>query len=218
MPQHEKRYGLIILGNSGVGKSFLANGFLGEDTFVHKAAPSAVTKATECIQCKIGDKTHVVFNIPGLIEAEQQLINKNKIEIEKAFEIEPNSVIIYVFGNQGGRIRNEDVIAFNALNKAYSFQPKSLILVINNLPKDREKDYEGETIMRLRQWVHLDTSFQNFCFLDGINKSNAVERIRLRDQLLQAAMYAYPNIHTKQHDIQLDVDQIKKLQTRTPWA
>ena len=39
--------GLIIVGNSGVGKSYLANIILGEDRFVHEIRPDAVTIATE---------------------------------------------------------------------------------------------------------------------------------------------------------------------------
>src|ERR1700722_3373665 len=114
-----ERCGVIILGNSGVGKSFLVNLLLPNEKFLHKSAPSAVTKATEYEEYTDGNQTFVIFNIPGLVESKQENIEQNKKEIDKAFQICPNAVIIYVFGNQKGRIRNEDVIAFNALNEAY---------------------------------------------------------------------------------------------------
>ena len=72
-----------------------------------------------------------VFNIPGLIEADQAAIDRNKNEIYKAFQQRPNSVVAFVFtGGSGGRILDEDVIAFKAINDAYHFDSDSLLLII----------------------------------------------------------------------------------------
>ena len=111
------KLGLIIVGNSGVGKSFLANTVLQKDKFEHQFKPTAVTTATESetITLKDGIKL-VVFNIPGLIENNQDAIERNKQEIDKAFVTCPNSIILYVFGNKGGRMPDEDVVAFQALD------------------------------------------------------------------------------------------------------
>jgi hypothetical protein len=48
-----QKYGLIILGNSGVGKSFIANVLYGKEQFVHKFQPFAVTTETEEVSCQV---------------------------------------------------------------------------------------------------------------------------------------------------------------------
>lgn len=64
-------YGLIIVGNSGVGKSFLANVLLGEEAFQHEFSARSVTHRTEFREITIGSYRYAIFNIPGLIEADQ---------------------------------------------------------------------------------------------------------------------------------------------------
>ena len=123
------KYGLIILGNAGVGNSFLGNILLGREAFAHEFSAGSVTHTTEYHEIEIGDFTLAIFNIPGLIEADQNRIDLNKKEIDKAFLSRPNSIVLYVFGNQRGRLRDEDIIAFNAINAAYLFREESLVLV-----------------------------------------------------------------------------------------
>ena len=69
-PQH----GLIILGNSGVGKSFLANTLLKEETFRHEFSARSVTHQTECREITINGIRFTLFNLPGLLEADQVII------------------------------------------------------------------------------------------------------------------------------------------------
>ena len=206
-----ERCGLIILGNSGVGKSYLANRFLQQESFVHQTSATAVTTLTEFIEYTSGNTTYMIFNIPGLVEADQEKIETNKREIGKAFEQCPNAVVIYVFGTQKGRIRNEDVIAFNALNDAYPFDKKSLVLVVNGIPRqNRASNYEGETIVLLQKMLQTELP-KNICFLDDIDVNNAQEEKQLRQKLIQTVMGAVPKVHEKQHDIQLEVDTINQL-------
>jgi GTPase SAR1 family protein len=181
-----EKYGLIILGNSGVGKSFLANVLVGHEAFAHAFSSSAVTHETEFIEVHIGGLPLAIFNIPGLIEAEQERINLNKVEIDKAFSQRPNSVILFVFGHQNGRVRDEDVVAFNAINAAYPFRPESLVIVVNALPKDRPKDYEGSTFVLLQKLLpNTKVTNDNVCFLDSINVNDAREKQYLKEQLLK---------------------------------
>ena len=209
-----RRFGLIILGNSGVGKSFIGNLFLGHEAFEHKSKPRAVTTTTEFEETKVGDDTYAIFNIPGLIEAKQSQIDKNKEEIDKAFQECPTSVIIYVFGVNNGRIRSEDIIAFNALNDAYPFGEKSLVLVVNTIPslKERDEHYEGETIVLLREELSMK-KFEMVCFLDKIDPGNDLEKRQLRKKLLSVVISALPKEHIKQRDISLRADEIAGLIT-----
>jgi len=215
MSDDHQTTGLIILGNSGVGKSFLANILLNRETFAHKAAPTAVTSVTEVDQCVIEGTRYSIFNIPGLIEANQERIDFNKREIDNAFQASPNAIVIYVFGNQNGRIRNEDIAAFKALHLAYPFNPESLILVMNCIPEDREVNYEEETTSFLIQMLGNEQfSSTKDCFLDRIDKRNKKNREQLRVKLVQAVKNAIPSDHKKQMDIQMEADRRRELEQR----
>lgn len=192
--QHNQ-YGLIILGNSGAGKSFLANVLVGYDAFKHEFSSTAVTADTEYVEVNIGHFPLAIFNIPGLIEANQERINLNKAEIDRAFQERPNSVVMFVFGHQNGRIRDEDVVAFNVINAAYPFRSESLIIVVNGIPKRRPKDYEGSTLVLLQKLlVNTNVNSQNLCFLDHVDENSAQERQILKENLLKVSLRVYESI------------------------
>jgi GTPase SAR1 family protein len=207
LPLSRRELGLIILGNSGVGKSFLANVLLGQEAFVHLATPRAVTTQTEFKEINLGNETFAIFNIPGLIEADQKRIEMNKVEIGKAFKERPISLILYVFGSQGGRIRDEDVVAFNALHKAYPFNLKSLVIIVNGLPKDRPKNYEGEVIVLLEELLKLPC--RNLCVLDTIDKNNQDEKQNLKNKIFQVIVERRPQRHAKKQDIELQSEDVR---------
>ncbi|CAF1449523.1 unnamed protein product [Adineta ricciae] len=208
---YDNKFGLIILGNSGVGKSFLANILLGREAFEHEFRGGSVTHRTEYEEITIDDNVYAIFNIPGLIEADQARVNINKREIDYAFQQRPNSLIIYVFGHQHGRIRNEDVVAFNSINKAYPLNPESLLLVVNALPADRPPNYEGEVILMIRDIIGRQLSERRMCFLNHINRGNREERVALRNQFLGAIFELSPRVHRKEDDIRLQADEVAML-------
>jgi hypothetical protein len=171
--ESNSKSGLILLGNSGVGKSFIANVVLGQDVFGHECSASSVTHETEFQDYTVGDASYAVFNIPGLIEADQAAVDRNKVEIYKAFQLRPRCVVAFVFsGGSGGRIRDEDIIAFKAINSAYDFQIESLLLIVNDLPPNRSSKYEGETSIKLEHLLAI--SRVRVCFLDRINNKEPV--------------------------------------------
>ncbi|CAF4878767.1 unnamed protein product [Rotaria socialis] len=164
------KHGLILLGNSGVGKSFIGNVVFGRDAFKHECSASSVTHETEFEDYAVGNASYAVFNIPGLIAADQRAVDRNKTEIYKAFQQRPNSVVAYVFqGGSGGRIRDEDVVAFKAINAAYNFQPESLLLIVNDLPLNRSPKYEGETAIKLEGLANIPSI--RIYFLDRITNT-----------------------------------------------
>src|SRR5690606_29238531 len=139
----------------------------------HEVRSSSVTRRTDFMEINIGMIAFAIFDIPGLIEADQSRVELNKKEIDKAFSQRPNSIIIYVFGNQNGRIRDEDVVAFKAINAAYSFRREALVVVVNGLPRRRAPDYEGTTLVLLQQLLpNVQIHDQNVCFLDSIDPDN----------------------------------------------
>jgi hypothetical protein len=141
----------------------------------------------------------------------QTRVDINKREIDHAFTQRPNSIIIYVFGQQNGRIRDEDVVAFNAINKAYPLQIESLLLVVNGLPAGRPKNYEGEVMLMLQDIIQVPVAAERVCFLNHIKRENSEERQALRKQLLNAIVELSPTEHVKAQDIHLKVDEVTML-------
>lgn len=185
----DNHYGIIILGNSGAGKSFIANVLLGREAFLHEFSPSSVTHVIEYEEINIGYYNFAIFNIPGLIEAEQERIDLNKKEIDKAFVQRPNSIILFVFGQTGGRIKEEDIVAFNAINAAYPFKDGSLVLAVNGLPKKRSNDYEGTTTVLLQKLLNgFNANGRNLCFLDWVDDNDANGKQRLKENLLKVSL------------------------------
>jgi ABC-type oligopeptide transport system ATPase subunit len=204
------RHGFILVGNSGVGKSFLANVLLGFDAFKHECNASSVTHLTEYQEKQVGENHFAIFNIPGLIESDQTAVNRNKEEIYKAFEQRPDSVIGFVFhGGSGGRIREEDIIAFQAIHAAFTFKPESLLIIINDLPVKRPNIYEGETQVKLE--LLLKMKDLKVCFLNHIDTEVENERKQLSGHLANAVIRCAPRVHQKTADIHLQVDEIKRL-------
>lgn len=205
--------GLILLGNTGVGKSLLANILLNEDYFRHDCSPSSVTHLTEWKDFRANKRNYVVFNIPGLIENNQEAIERNKKEIQRAFEKIPYAIIIPVFlGGAAGRLREEDLVAFNVLNNAYKFEHESLLFVINDLPSTRQPFYEGQMHAKLQELVNVKNL--KVCFLNRINTSNAWQRAYLRKQILGGIVLCTPVAHRKHDEVVLLVDRLKKLETQ----
>ena len=199
--------GIIILGNSGVGKSFLGNVILGTEAFKHEYQADAVTTKTEYKTSSFCGQTYAIYNIPGLIEAEQERIELNKREINISFQQHPNAVVLYVFGTNNGRIQNEDVVAFNALNAAYPFNEKSLVVVINGVNPNRPNDYETKTTTILSSLLKMH--LPHLSFVNHINQSG--EKELLRQKLIEIVTSATPKIHQKVQEINLQAAEISKL-------
>eukprot|EP01133_Synstelium_polycarpum_P015326 gene15326-18158_t len=161
--------GLQLLGNSGVGKSFLVNILLGKPNhFKHELAATSVTTTTDMCKMTIGSLVVEVFNIPGLVENDQDKISRNKQQIDNAFSMQPYCVVCFVFGSNGGRIRDEDILAFKALDQAYNLNRQSLCFIVNDLPAIRNKHYEGATTLRLSNLLSIPEESIKVSFVDRI--------------------------------------------------
>jgi hypothetical protein len=204
--------GLIIIGNSGVGKSFLANIIIDKPHFKHDFSARSVTHRTESIMCMVGDKYYTIYNIPGLIEGDEERIALNKQEINRAFEEQQENslIIIYVFGHQNGRIRNEDIITFRAIHNAYPFCSDSLITIINGLPSDRPSTYNEDTQAMLIDLLGMIPG--QICFIDQLNSLDS-HYITVRQQLIDAILNVHPRIHSKANDINLTIEDVSKLKS-----
>lgn len=196
--------GLIILGNNGVGKSFLANIILGEHHhFKHGFSAESLTNRTESVTCLLREKYFRVYNIPGLIEGDEERMNLNKREISRAFEEQKDNplIITYVFRHQNGRIRNEDIVTFRAIHNAYGFSADSLITIINSLPPNRPDTYNEDTQTTLIHLLGMKPA--QICFIDHLNTDH-IHHKSVRQYLIDTIVNVHPRIiHTKTNNIDM---------------
>ncbi|CAF1374053.1 unnamed protein product [Adineta ricciae] len=204
-------YAIIIVGNSGVGKSVLGNIILGRQYFKHDFSARSVTDQTESTTCQLGDKYYRIYNIPGLIEGDEERIALNRREVSRAFEEQTGHsfVIIYVFGHQNGRIRNEDVVTFRAIHNAYRFSPDSLITVVNGLSPDRPSTYDKETQTTLIGLLGMQPG--RICFINHL-KLDGTQEADVRTYLIDTILNVRPEVHTKTNDINLMIDDVRGLE------
>ena len=202
-------YGLLLLGNSGVGKSFLANCILNdENAFESRFSVKSVTHATEWKQIRgLHDYVYDVANIPGLIEANQQLVDRNRHEIMNALAKYPLSIVIFVFGHRNGRIADEDLVAFNAITNAYQFHPDSLLIFINGIPKNHPIDYFEKTSDLIQQLTYV--KHDQICLIQ--TTSSKESREELHQTLHEILSETRPNPHQKKGDIVLITDELSQL-------
>ncbi|CAF4573062.1 unnamed protein product [Rotaria sp. Silwood2] len=210
--RRREKFGLIILGNSGVGKSFLVNIILDRPLFRHQFSARSVTDRTESTNCTIGGQQCRIYNIPGLIEGNTERFDLNRREIQRAFNEEKyNSIIIiYVFGHQNGRIRHEDIMSFQAIHQAYAFSLDSLIVIVNGLPRKRSINYNEDTRKTLIDLLGM--KLRHVCFIDQLDATN-IKNYDIRQHLLDAISNAYPRKHIKTDDIHVKNDEVDRLKT-----
>eukprot|EP01113_Clastostelium_recurvatum_P025010 TRINITY_DN299_c0_g1_i2.p1 TRINITY_DN299_c0_g1~~TRINITY_DN299_c0_g1_i2.p1 ORF type:complete len:292 (+),score=70.87 TRINITY_DN299_c0_g1_i2:57-932(+) len=201
--------GCMILGNSGVGKSTLANVLAQGDCFVAAYQPNAVTQTTEHIVKLFNDVKVAIFNMPGLIENDPKAVERNKREIERAFTECPTSVPLYVFDcSTGGRIRDEDVVAFQALDEAFHFDRCALGFVCNQVPTGRPRDYEGQTTLCLQRLLGFSP---RVTFVSKFEPSNKAARHQVFIQLKTLVNQCMPCDHRLQTPIELRTDKIEAM-------
>jgi len=158
---------LIILGNSGVGKSFFCNALVQQTTFSSRVSSTSVTDNVECDVLEHERTAFVVYNIPGLIEADPKNSDRNRRCIEQAFRHLPEAktVIVFIISQEGGRPRNEDIAAWLAI-QAYvpQLQLHTVSFIVNRINKedfDSGKDwldYQAATERLIKEQVGRDAN------------------------------------------------------------
>jgi hypothetical protein len=131
---------VIALGTSGTGKSFLMNLLLGHEFFKHDYSPNSVTREREYARIIIDKTMIVVYNVPGLIEADPEKVKLNKRELEAAFAELPNTpaVLLYVFGHTNGRVIPSDVEGVRAVRRYLRKLPVvPEAVIMNNIPASK---------------------------------------------------------------------------------
>jgi hypothetical protein len=204
--------GIIILGNAGAGKSHICNILVGYNRFEAEFQPEAVTTVTEHDRVTLGSNSFRIYNIPGLVEVNQEHIDRNKREIMKAFDQSPTSIVLFVWTQIGGRAQNDDVIAFNALNDAYKFPTGSLTFIVNNIPTKRPPDYEGKFITTLSTMLKpMPVSLKDTFFLDTMDSEDKKKISEARSRLILFINHHHASLQRRHADIMLQSDQLNKM-------
>ncbi|CAM4841878.1 unnamed protein product, partial [Rotaria magnacalcarata] len=186
---------------------------IGDELFESRFDAYSVTRKTKYVTVKIKNTRYAIFDIPGLIENSENNMEENKREIYQAFYMIPNSVIVFIFTTSNGRINYQDIAAFKALNAAYDFYKKSLLFIVNNIPKERPDGYEYDVITLLIR--ALDIEFQdNVYFLDQIPRGENEEFRNSRDDLWEKVATRTSSVHEKKMDIILEKGQLKELEDK----
>lgn len=158
---------VLVLGNSGAGKSFLCNATIGANTFSHATQCGRVTEVNTFVAVVIDGTAFVICNIPGLIESVEGNIPKNKAYIEAAFAFYGDcpTVALFVMHPKSGRINNEDYVAMRVVNKYVSLDPRATAVVINGVDWDELDQtpavYRAKVISEVHELIErqLDVRF-----------------------------------------------------------
>jgi len=216
-PNEEPYAGVLLIGNSGVGKSLLVNLILRREHFRHAQEAVSVTDKVEWVHGYAllnGDMRKIaLFNIPGLIEADEANFSRNKVALTNAFAKQKQHVTVFVFGNNNGRLQADDVDAFIKVTKVYALQAQSLVVVFNQA-KAGSRWREDMVLMmrRLTGWrdalrpVFID---QLTGEADGsfVYTSAAAEENRAR--LIAAIEQCTPDPHPKSGELAFKSEEIK---------
>jgi hypothetical protein len=205
-------FGIIILGNAGSGKSYLCNILIGKEVFKHDFSPTAVTTVKEDHVISDGSNRMKIYNVPGLVDSQQKNIERNKCEIMKAFNESPISVVLFIWRQTGGRIVNEDIMGFKALEKAYKFPVGSLMFIVNDVPRRRPPKYNGEFFAELEtQLAPMPVKMDDVSFIDSMEPEEVDKRNEARLRLFGLIARHHAMLQKKVDDIILDVDMFAKM-------
>ncbi len=153
-----------------------------------------------------------------MITADQALIEHNKKEIHKAFAMCEVCIICFVFSTTGGRLTNDDIIAFNAVSKAYNFNVDSLVLAVNCLKPTRPSDYDAKMAIEMQKLLTPKVPETQMCFLDEIDITNADARNRIGSQLWETILSRTAQKHEITQEILLTQDILEKEREKTKKA
>jgi energy-coupling factor transporter ATP-binding protein EcfA2 len=151
---------VLLLGNSGVGKSFLCNTLLGAERFTHAFVATSVTRQLEYefAFVDVADDAAepvpvVIFNIPGMMEANEQLIPENIQAIKAAFAVLPEAQtqILFVMTESGGRLISEQLEMFRQIFKYVEFDEGATGIIINQV---RAEEFSAEYAFDLTSLLH----------------------------------------------------------------
>ncbi|KAF9916988.1 hypothetical protein BX616_002244 [Lobosporangium transversale] len=148
-------YILLIAGNPGVGKSFIANSLGANFMSDFSTDGAGITRVLQYGDVSIDNQPVLVLDVPGLFEGTLATTRRNAKEITKALQIGKITEIPLKIGivieDKNGRIDEKDRLLIEKIHKALSPSPE--FLLIFNQVKQRNK--EKYTLLYIERVVNI---------------------------------------------------------------
>ena len=211
--------GLLAIGNTGVGKSFLQNAIAGSAVFRTARRVRAVTAETTSHTVVAEGKTYKLFDIPGLIEmGNEEKIEDNKKAIESAFKQCSHQIVLVVMAHLNLRPQAQDLATFLAVQRAYDLNQRSVIFVVNQVRADEEQQDKDDFTARLKESLG-EACPQDlrvvFCVDIGRSADFAGPAAQeIKRQLLEAAAASEAHAHSKKREIELRHAELEALRKK----
>jgi len=196
---------IIIIGNTGVGKSFVVNCLLNDAIFESEERSVAVTSKLEFKKIKIEDTTYKIYNIPGLLEDDEKKVEMNKKAIMAALDNKEEVYVFYMLTVEGGRLRSNDLDAYKAFSNAYEVKTTSFAFLVNKY--DNKEQLKPSIIHRI-QTVMSNSSVH---FLPKVGESFDETKELIQAIMISAIKAMVPNTVKKLGNIVLGGDEIKQI-------
>lgn len=142
---------LLLVGNSGVGKSFIGNALLGTDTFRSSFQVDSLTRAVQRSSVvDPGSGQHwVVVDMPGLIEANAESLRSNEEEMGKAFAMASGRpvVVAFVITLEGGRMQPDQLGTVRELmSRVQGLSGSNSLIIANKIDDDAPENGIRQTL------------------------------------------------------------------------
>lgn len=149
---------VLLLGNTGVGKSFLCNLLLGKQAFESAFSATSVTDHNGFELFVHEGTPYLLYDVPGLLEADEENIARNKEAIQDAIADRPaaSTVVLFVFGHQNGRLNADDLVAYKAVTDYLeTLDDVSHAVVVNSIPAEYVADaaFRAEVSRQVHQFL-----------------------------------------------------------------
>lgn len=154
----ESRENILLLGNTGVGKSALLN-ILGGQFESDFSLIGGKTRKVSISEFEVNGNKIRLIDAPGLVEFENDMIKQNIEEVYKAFSYNGRSKLIFVFQSNSGRILPQDAYTLGKIITAVGTD-FDIGLIINKVDIDDMEKYDDESKQKiceqLKKAVHKD--------------------------------------------------------------
>lgn len=183
---------LILVGNSGVGKSSILN-LVGESLQVDFtrfesdfALIDGLTTKTTYVDIDINGKKVRLIDAPGLIENSDQRISKNADELTKALRYGGKYKLVFVYQSNSGRLLPQDVFTTAKVCNAIG-NCVDVGLIINKVDEDDLEKYNiRENRLKIAQALSKATNGRlNADHIIALEYCRASERQHLKPRLLR---------------------------------
>lgn len=218
---------LYIIGNTGVGKSWLCNCLLGRWEFDSKNQADSCTREVSSVETWLPttyqkDENIVagalplrIFNVPGLLEADPERVKQNVRLLQSALDRKEMSLVLYVLTTEGGRIRDSDYAAFKALSEAYDLHQHSCMFVVNKCSKRDNRQ-------QITAYIHKVLGPFEVGFLPGYDLSDQELEAEIKllhtqvtPMVVDMIRHLIPTSLRKQKELKLEADHIEDLKKQS---